>query len=297
MLLPILRAPARVLRRPTAHNARSSNALDVAALNFCPYRVPLLPQVRHATHGAQGRANGPKNGPGKRLGAKKTGDEYVIPGNIIFRQRGTNWHPGHNVGMGRDHTIFASETGFVKYYRDPARHAKRRYIGVVFERHQTLPLNPAAPRQRRLGMLAVPRAQPASEEQERSGLGIMASLTEPSGVGSTSVAQTPNVSTDVEPRLSSSQRREARRKIASGRLPSENLKMGPDYSYRESNYEIGRSADRAGVTVKKFDRSDRFRAWRKTMVRRKRRAEKNAMGRKKPGAKKGVKGKAQPRTR
>ena len=52
---------------------------------------------------------------GKRLGIKKFGGEHVIPGNIIVRQRGTKWHPGKNVGLGRDYTIFAVVEGKVSY--------------------------------------------------------------------------------------------------------------------------------------------------------------------------------------
>ncbi len=46
---------------------------------------------------------------------KKFGGEKVIPGNIIIRQRGTKWHPGENVGIGKDHTIFATSEGSVKF--------------------------------------------------------------------------------------------------------------------------------------------------------------------------------------
>ncbi len=52
---------------------------------------------------------------GKRLGIKKFGGESVIPGNIIVRQRGTKWHPGKNVGLGRDYTIFAVIEGKVSF--------------------------------------------------------------------------------------------------------------------------------------------------------------------------------------
>ena len=51
----------------------------------------------------------------QRLGIKKFGSEHVIPGNIICRQRGTEWHPGANVGMGKDHTIFAVVEGTVEF--------------------------------------------------------------------------------------------------------------------------------------------------------------------------------------
>ena len=52
---------------------------------------------------------------GRRLGVKKFGGEAVIPGNIIIRQRGTKYHPGSNVDMGRDHTIFAVAEGKVEF--------------------------------------------------------------------------------------------------------------------------------------------------------------------------------------
>ena len=51
----------------------------------------------------------------KRLGVKKYGGEHVIPGNIIVRQRGTEFHAGDNVGMGKDHTLFALKDGHVKF--------------------------------------------------------------------------------------------------------------------------------------------------------------------------------------
>ena len=51
----------------------------------------------------------------KRRGLKRYGGEYVIPGNIIVRQAGTKFHPGTNVGMGRDYTIFAVSEGFVHF--------------------------------------------------------------------------------------------------------------------------------------------------------------------------------------
>ena len=52
---------------------------------------------------------------GKRLGVKKFGGEAVIPGNILVRQRGTKWHPGKNVGLGRDYTIYSMIEGRVQF--------------------------------------------------------------------------------------------------------------------------------------------------------------------------------------
>lgn len=59
-------------------------------------------------------ANG-RDTEGRRLGLKKSGGQAVIPGNIIIRQRGTKYHPGENVGMGKDHTIFAMIEGKVEF--------------------------------------------------------------------------------------------------------------------------------------------------------------------------------------
>jgi large subunit ribosomal protein L27 len=53
----------------------------------------------------------------KRLGVKKFGGQIVVPGNIIVRQRGTHWHPGDGVGMGKDHTIYALIAGKVEFTR------------------------------------------------------------------------------------------------------------------------------------------------------------------------------------
>jgi large subunit ribosomal protein L27 len=52
---------------------------------------------------------------GKRLGVKKFGSEHVLAGNILIRQRGTKWHPGKNVGLGKDYTIFALTDGQVAF--------------------------------------------------------------------------------------------------------------------------------------------------------------------------------------
>jgi len=66
---------------------------------------------------AGGSSRNGRDTAGRRLGVKKFGGEAVIPGNIIIRQRGTKYHPGENVGMGRDHTLFALSEGKVKFLR------------------------------------------------------------------------------------------------------------------------------------------------------------------------------------
>ena len=64
---------------------------------------------------AGGSSRNGRDSAGRRLGVKKYGGEAVIPGNIIVRQRGTKFHPGANVGMGKDHTIFAKIVGKVSF--------------------------------------------------------------------------------------------------------------------------------------------------------------------------------------
>jgi large subunit ribosomal protein L27 len=71
----------------------------------------------------------------QRLGVKCFGGEFVIPGNIIVRQRGTQFHPGLNVGIGKDHTIFATIEGYVTFERMRGRDGQQQ-ISVYPERPQ-----------------------------------------------------------------------------------------------------------------------------------------------------------------
>ncbi len=76
---------------------------------------------------AGGSSRNGRDSAGRRLGVKKFGDEAVIPGNIIIRQRGTKYHPGSGVGMGKDHTLFALVEGRVKFLR---KRNDRLYVAV-----------------------------------------------------------------------------------------------------------------------------------------------------------------------
>lgn len=69
----------------------------------------------------QGSVKNGRDSRSKRLGIKKFGNEVVIAGNIIARQRGTKWHPGKNVGIGKDHTIFALVDGRVRFDQEGRR--------------------------------------------------------------------------------------------------------------------------------------------------------------------------------
>ncbi|MBO9500403.1 MULTISPECIES: 50S ribosomal protein L27 [Brevundimonas] len=82
--------------------------------------------MAHKKSGGSSR-NG-RDSESKRLGVKKFGGERVLAGNIIIRQRGTKWHPGDNVGMGRDHTLFALTQGAVKF---TTKAGGRCYVSVL----------------------------------------------------------------------------------------------------------------------------------------------------------------------
>ncbi|HZL59552.1 MAG TPA: 50S ribosomal protein L27 [Stellaceae bacterium] len=77
---------------------------------------------------AGGSSRNGRDTAGRRLGLKKAGGEIVISGNILVRQRGTKFRPGRNVGLGRDHTLFARSNGAVEFHTTRGGHT---YISVV----------------------------------------------------------------------------------------------------------------------------------------------------------------------
>ncbi|MAG67591.1 MULTISPECIES: 50S ribosomal protein L27 [Pseudomonadaceae] len=78
---------------------------------------------------AGGSTRNGRDSESKRLGVKIYGGQAIIPGNIIVRQRGTEFHAGKNVGMGKDHTLFAKAEGVVKF--EVKGKFNRRYVSVV----------------------------------------------------------------------------------------------------------------------------------------------------------------------
>ena len=81
-----------------------------------------------ATKKAGGSSRNGRDSTGRRLGVKIYGDQSVIPGNIIVRQRGTRIHPGENVGMGTDHTLFSLVKGKVKFKKSKLN---RTFVSVI----------------------------------------------------------------------------------------------------------------------------------------------------------------------
>ena len=80
---------------------------------------------------AGGSTRNGRDSESKRLGVKRFGGESVLAGNIIVRQRGTKFHAGTNVGMGKDHTLFATSNGKVQFeQKDPLG---RKYVSIIAE--------------------------------------------------------------------------------------------------------------------------------------------------------------------
>jgi large subunit ribosomal protein L27 len=76
---------------------------------------------------AGGSSRNGRDSAGRRLGVKKSGGQHVIPGNIIIRQRGTKWHKGEGVGIGKDHTLFALCEGHLEF---ATKQKGRVYVSV-----------------------------------------------------------------------------------------------------------------------------------------------------------------------
>lgn len=77
---------------------------------------------------AGGSSRNGRDSAGRRLGVKKFGGQHVLGGNILVRQRGTKWHPGTNVGIGTDHTLFALKEGKVEF---KTKGNGRAFVSVV----------------------------------------------------------------------------------------------------------------------------------------------------------------------
>ena len=84
-----------------------------------------------ATKKAGGSTRNGRDSEAKRLGVKRFGGESVFAGSIIVRQRGTKFHAGTNVGMGKDHTLFATADGKVKFERKGDKN--RQYVSIIAE--------------------------------------------------------------------------------------------------------------------------------------------------------------------
>ena len=89
---------------------------------------------------AGGSSRNGRDSAGRRLGVKKFGDQQVVAGNIIVRQRGTKWHAGVNVGVGKDHTLFALTDGRVRF----GTKLGRAFVSIVPAQEAAMPAQEAA---------------------------------------------------------------------------------------------------------------------------------------------------------
>jgi large subunit ribosomal protein L27 len=96
---------------------------------FTQFQSSVRIIVRNATKKAGGTVKNGRDSAGKRLGVKKFGGHTVIPGNIIIRQRGKSVHPGKNVGLGKDYTIYSLAEGKVSFWFD--RKIQRQIVSVI----------------------------------------------------------------------------------------------------------------------------------------------------------------------
>ncbi|KAK4688476.1 large subunit ribosomal protein L27, partial [Tremellales sp. Uapishka_1] len=142
--------------------ASTSLAADLKAQLFAgPSSIGF--QIRTATKRGGGSSKNGRESAGRRLGVKKFTDQYVLPGQIIVRQRGSEFHAGQDVGKGKDHTLFALQPGYIKFYShqlpfphsatpsaassdspvsdNPVKRPRgtRQYIGIVRDREEKLP--------------------------------------------------------------------------------------------------------------------------------------------------------------
>lgn len=93
-----------------------------------------------ATKKQGGSSSNGRDSAGRRLGVKRSDGQLVSAGSILIRQRGTKWHPGKSVGLGRDHTIYAYCDGFVKFTRGAKNKVFVNIVPIVYEPELLQPL-------------------------------------------------------------------------------------------------------------------------------------------------------------
>ncbi|KAL0364577.1 UNVERIFIED_CONTAM: 50S ribosomal protein L27 [Sesamum angustifolium] len=138
---------ASVCRRLSIRDLMASTAVYNSASDVSGEGLSLIFR-RWATKKTAGSTKNGRDSLPKNLGVKKFGGERVIPGNIIVRQRGTRFHPGNYVGMGKDHTLYALKEGCVKFERHKL--TGRKWVHVEpkegYEIHPVYASSGAAPK-------------------------------------------------------------------------------------------------------------------------------------------------------
>lgn len=127
ILLLLLSSSAPILSYYIMSSILGSLLRANSNLQKCQTPKNILTQIRTATKKAGGSTNNGRDSAGRRLGVKAHHDTKVNAGSIIIRQRGKKWYPGENVGMGKDHTLFAKVEGVVAF----SNHSFKRNKKVV----------------------------------------------------------------------------------------------------------------------------------------------------------------------
>ncbi|KAH3679763.1 hypothetical protein WICMUC_000729 [Wickerhamomyces mucosus] len=144
------------LKSTSLNNINNNSTGNINGIN--------INQIRTATKKVAGSRTNMRDSAGRRLGAKVAENEPVKIGQILYRQRGTKFYPGENASIGKDHTIFAMEPGYVRFYMDPF-HPKRKFIGIALKSELRLPTPHFEPRVRRLGYLPIEDKSKAQFEE------------------------------------------------------------------------------------------------------------------------------------
>ncbi|ETS60132.1 hypothetical protein PaG_05667 [Moesziomyces aphidis] len=182
----ILTGSSSLLRRTAAAAARAPTSQAPASLAIAPTSVAasstILPafafggsiQTRNSTKRGGGSTKNNRNSPGKRLGYKKQTGQLVYPGQIIYRQRGTSWHPGLNTAIGKDHTIFATAPGYVHfYYSEPTPSSSAQTAPASSPSGVKLPIKKLSPITFNATAL-VSTPHPSSKKQRRRYIAVSA---------------------------------------------------------------------------------------------------------------------------
>ncbi|KAE8224706.1 hypothetical protein CF319_g2451 [Tilletia indica] len=146
------------------HPSHSTRLRSLSPLPPLLLSAPSAIQTRNSTKRGGGSSKNNRNSAGKRLGVKRFGGQFVRAGEIIVRQRGTKWHPGDNVELGRDHTLFATQSGWVRFYSPPADAVSRHTQPLYTRSRLPQPILPAhtAPARSESGHFQLKHAVPLS---------------------------------------------------------------------------------------------------------------------------------------
>lgn len=156
--------PTQTALMPSAALARASLSGSLPTFGFGPGV-----QTRNSAKRGGGTTKNNRNSAGRRLGIKRAGSTSVIPGNIIVRQRGTHWHPGEHVKMGKDHTLYATVPGFVRFYKPWPRGAPKPATPALGD----LPLRLARPQTVQAKSPSSVRPHPSANTRERRYVGVV----------------------------------------------------------------------------------------------------------------------------